>query len=135
MYNRYYIRIGDQKFRANCGVAQGSVISPFLFNIHIEDLEDLAIKLKQEADINVEDIFMYADDICSSIQQLKKAISIIEEWSKENGMVLNKDKSGIVSFAPRSSIKIPLMRLEKTAEIKVKKCQGNIVEHVIEHRK
>jgi len=121
LYNRYYIKIGDQKFRANCGVAQGSIISPFLFNIY---LEDLATKLKEEADIDLDDVLMYADDIltlCTSIEQMKKAILIIEEWSKENGMILNKKKSGIVVFAPRSSTHIPLMRLERTMVTKVRK--------------
>lgn len=35
--------------------------------------------------------------------------SKIEEWSKNNGMQLNKKKSGIVVFAPRSAKTIPYM--------------------------
>ena len=124
LYCRYNIRIGSKKFKANCGVAQGSVISPFLFNIYIEDL---ALELKEKVDINLEDIFMYADDIltlCSSVAQLKRAISVIENWCENNGMILNKQKSGIVPFAPRSAKRIPLMRLEKKKELRDKSRKG-----------
>ena len=44
---------------------------------------------------------------------LKKCIEIIEEWSKQNGMELNKKKSGILPFGPRKARDIPFLRLEK----------------------
>ena len=90
MYNRYRIRVGNIIFSTNKGVAQGSLISPSLFNIF---LEDLAIELQEKADINLEDLLLYADDIltiCSSVAQLELAITIIESWCERNGMSLNK---------------------------------------------
>lgn len=121
LYSRYVIRIGDESFKANCGVAQGSVISPALFNIFIEDL---AYELQDKAKIHLDDIMMYADDIltlCTSINQLKDAIQIIEDWCNRNGMFLNKSKSGIVCFSPRHAVNIPLMKLQKTKEKRLKK--------------
>jgi hypothetical protein len=87
------------------------VISPALFNIFIEDLsEDLKSGEKE-----IWKSFYYADDlltICDDEEQLKKAIKIIDDWSKRNGMLLNKKKSGIIIFARRKAIKIPMMETE-----------------------
>ena len=58
---------------------------------------------------------MYADDIlilCETQSQIRKCVQIIEEWSQQNGMELNKNKSGIVVFAPRRAKVIPLMEVE-----------------------
>ena len=113
LYARYRIRLGNKSLRVNKGLAQGSIISPALFNIFIEDL---AFELKNEANINLMDILMYADDIltiCSSIEQVRKAIKIIDSWCERNGMTLNKRKSGIVVFSNRKATSIPLMRTER----------------------
>ncbi len=110
IYSRIRIRIGKHVIRPNRGVAQGSVISPALFNIFIEDL---SVELQREANINLEDLLFYADDlmaICSSPEQLATAIKIIKRWSNENGMVLNAKKSGIVVFANRFARDIPWMK-------------------------
>ena len=120
LYARYKLRIGNKLLRSNKGVAQGSVISPALFNIFIEDLSE---ELKREADINLEDLLYYADDLlilCLTTEQIRKAIKIITQWSERNGMSLNKKKSGIVVFAARRAHKIPMMKIVKE-EIKGKK--------------
>ena len=112
LYARYRIRVGNTTFAYNKGLAQGSVISPALFNIFIEDLGN---ELQEKANLNMKDILMYADDImtiCSSRDQLNKAINIIEDWTKRNGMMLNKKKSGIIIFAPRKAIDVPHMKLQ-----------------------
>src|SRR5688572_15561259 len=52
--------------------------------------------------------------------QIKRCIDIIEQWSEQNGMTLNKQKSGIVVFAPRMARDVPLMVLEKRKDEKDK---------------
>ena len=94
LYARYRLRIGKTRIKSNKGVAQGSVISPALFNIFIEDLSE---ELKEKTDINLEDLLYYADDLltlCTSMEQVKKVIKVISDWSLRNGMQLNKKKSG-----------------------------------------
>ena len=116
LYARYTIRLGKSKLRSNKGVAQGSIISPALFDIFIEDLSE---ELRVKADVNLEDLLFYADDIlvlCTSPHQVEKCIQIFEEWSQNNGMKLNKDKSGIVIFANRRANKIPKMVLKPSAQ-------------------
>ena len=70
----------------------------------------------------IEDMLLYADDIlllCDSQEKVRKCTQIVKEWSKENGMELNKKKSRIVVvFAPRSAKKIPFMKLQETEKIK-----------------
>jgi hypothetical protein len=83
-----------------------------LFDIFIEDLVD---KLAKELKLNIEDILLYADDLlvlCQTENQVKACIKIIEEWSAQNGMELNKKKSGVLIFASRRAKKIPYMKIE-----------------------
>ena len=89
LYAQYRIQIGDRKIKYNRGVAQGSILSPALFDIYIEDLaEEISLK----TGLSFEDILFYADDrliSCQSPAQIKKCIEIIEKWSELNGMELN----------------------------------------------
>ena len=113
LYARYRLRIGKTRIRSNKGVAQGSVISPALFNIFIEDLSQ---ELQEKAGISFEDLLYYADDLlalCTSIDQVRNAVRIISDWSMRNGMQLNKKKSGIVIFVDRRSHDVPNMMRKK----------------------
>ena len=99
IYDKITIRSGNSHFRPNLGVAQGSVISPALFDIY---LEPLLWKLHEI--IPLEDIFAYADDvlvICDDLEALKKCIQIMESWSDQNNMKINKNKSAILEFQQR----------------------------------
>ena len=76
------------------GVAQGSVISPTLFNVHINDLEDAVPN-----HVNI-DTCKYADDCtqyqivergtCSTMQE---AVDGLSGWADTNKMVLNPKKT------------------------------------------
>jgi len=75
-------------------------ISPALFNIFIEPLLH---KLNEE--FHIEDIFGYADDIAVcvySMNQLTRAIKIINEWSTDAGIPINYKKSGILNIQKNS---------------------------------
>ena len=102
IYSRTKIKLGEHSFSPNIGVAQGSVISPFLFNVYAEDLY---YTLEKETDSNYKDLMGYADDllvICTSLSQLRKVIKTIQAWSSTNNLLLNSKKSGIIEFIPRS---------------------------------
>ena len=59
LYARYRLRVEKTRIRGNKGAAQGSVISPTLLNIFIEDLSQ---ELQEKAGISFEDLLYYADD-------------------------------------------------------------------------
>ena len=47
--------------------------------------------------MSIDDTLLYADDIlllCQTHGQIERCIQIIEDWSKENGMELNKKNRG-----------------------------------------
>ena len=79
------------------GLIQGSVLSLILFNLFVNDLlvEYETAKIESRA---------YADDIIciwSNLTQAKSAILIMKNWSLQNRMKINKDKSGILRILKR----------------------------------
>ena len=83
----------------NRGVPQGSLISPILFNVFIDDL------LRQLGVTSFE-VLAYADDVAVisvNDRQLKQACDIIEAWSKLNLMKINYHKSGIMYLYSNSN--------------------------------
>ena len=73
---------------------QGSLLSPFLFNIYVNDLLE-----KWNACTDRENVLAYADDtavVFLSKEQLNKIIRTIEDWCINNKMELNRLKSGII---------------------------------------
>jgi len=72
------------------GVLLGGILSPWLFNIFIDDL------VRSLNDISF-DVLAYADDmamICRNREELDKVIDLLEEWSNLNGIAVNKKKVG-----------------------------------------
>ena len=106
IYDKLIIQSDVSHCRPNLGVAQGSVISPFLFDIYTEPLFWELNKV-----ISLQDIFGYADDIlvlCEDIGTLNSCIKIIEDWSKANNLKINKGKSAVLEFVHRKKKKTQL---------------------------
>jgi len=99
IYSGIKIQAGISSFSPNSGVAQGSIVSSAFFNIYTEPMY---WELNNYIPIN--DIFGYADDLlilCDSLTLLKECINAIETWSRENNLIINKDKSAILEFVNR----------------------------------
>ena len=77
LHNKLRIGFNNNFTSTKRGLIQGSIISPYLFNIYFEDI---LIKLKEETGVT---IYAYADDllfIADNIEDTKRAIDMFEEW-------------------------------------------------------
>lgn len=89
---RMRLNLLQSPLNINKGVMQGGILSPWLFNIYIDDLIT-------EIQSKCFEILAYADDlavICKSPEELYSAMEILERWSMNNDIAINKNKSGIL---------------------------------------
>ncbi len=100
IYSRISIGLGEESFRPNIGVAQGSIISPYLFDIYAEslldELESLGWKLN--------DLYGFADDhlvLNCTLSDLRRCINIVREWGIKYNVKLNPAKSGVLEVPPK----------------------------------
>lgn len=79
------------------GDPQGSILGPLLFSIFMDSITQLPLSPNSK-------LILYADDILLSkpinnnqdVLDLQVYISIITEWAKENGLLLNTSKSAVL---------------------------------------
>ena len=91
-------------FECNLGVRQGECLSPFLFAMYINDLEEeFHLKGSEGIDLGMLKSFLllYADDIiifASSAVELQNNLNILSEYCERYKLVVNTTKTKIMVF-------------------------------------
>jgi hypothetical protein len=94
-------------FTVNCGLKQGYLLSPLLFNLFINDLVTLISSFDIGIDIGDEklSILLYADNVvllAESESDLQALLNALHSWCNVNTMTVNSGKSNVVQFRPPS---------------------------------
>lgn len=90
------------------GVPQGSVLSPLLFNLYLNDLvtylhDSLTIMYADDTTI-----LLSSESLVDTIAAASVCVNSLYTWFTANGLVLNKNKTHFMIFHPRQrSIQIP----------------------------
>jgi hypothetical protein len=95
-------------FESSVGVKQGGKLSPFLYNLLVDELLNIIEKSKLTYQINgiSKGILVYADDtnvICESLGQLRQIIELIERFCSNFDITINAKKTKWMRLTPNYS--------------------------------
>ena len=90
----------------NCGVPQGSILGPLLFLIFINDLPLSLSESVASIDLYADDTTFYDIQLNKQTLEsnLQKSLTLLSTWCKENGMLLNTDKTKVMLITSRQKI-------------------------------
>ena len=99
------IEVGSSSLNAEMGLPQGSILSPVLFNIYLEEALNSSEKLKQVSKRG--DLLAFADDtlvMTSDKGELEIIVNEIFSLSENYNLRLNKKKSEILTLEKAEEI-------------------------------
>lgn len=100
---KYCNEIGNE-FYCSLGVRQGECLSPLLFSLFLNDIEEQFIRSGIEGvDVDMFKVFLllYADDIVifsNSAEELQKGLDLLSEYCAKWKLKINESKSNVMVF-------------------------------------
>ena len=93
-----------------CGLKQGCIISPLLFNLFVNDFAMQINSLGKGINYGDEQLslLMYADDmvlLCENEADLQCMLNVLYGWCQKWGMCINNEKTKIVHFRNPSNMR------------------------------
>ncbi|XDV16949.1 hypothetical protein PO909_016432 [Leuciscus waleckii] len=106
----YYVSIGDHKSEwtsMTCGVPQGSILAPLLFNLYMLPMSQIMRKNQIAYHSYADDTQLYLalspNDYCP-IDSLCQCIDEVNSWMCQNFLQLNKDKTEVIAFGNKDEV-------------------------------
>ena len=103
----YFVTIGSyesERVAMTCGIRQGSILGPLLFNLYMlplgQILQNFNINYHSYADDTQLYVSLSPDD-CSPADVLCQCLEEITTWMRENFLQLNEDKTEIILFGSK----------------------------------
>lgn len=121
-----YVQIGQctsNTLGIACGVPQGSVLGPKLFNLYINDIFNASQDLKLILFADDTSIFYSSESYNELISVVNRELKVIKKWMDINKLSLNIEKTKAITFrnVKRNEdlqITIDDVQIEKVSEIK-----------------
>ncbi|MCU7801208.1 MAG: reverse transcriptase family protein, partial [gamma proteobacterium symbiont of Lucinoma myriamae] len=87
----------------SCGVPQGSILGPLLFLVFINDLPLTMKNILSATDLYADDTTLYDIQADKTLleENLQTALHELQNWCKENGMLLNTNKTKVMFLTSR----------------------------------
>ena len=111
----------SQCFNMSNGIRQGSILSPYLFNVYVDDLNIKLNETKVGCYVSNRPVnnFSYADDlalIAPSATALNQLLKTCELFARENYIIFSTTKSVCMSILPKCSTvtRLPSIYLENS---------------------
>ena len=91
-----YVQFGNSRSKTKTfkqGVPHGSVISPILFLVYIDDIEE-GLEEDLHVSLFADDVAVYAQsrDIEAASQKVQRALDHVNEWSLKSKLSISKEK-------------------------------------------
>ena len=111
-------------FNVSCGLKQGCLVSPQMFNIYINDLVTSIKELGLGVNVNGSKVplLLYADDLVllgACAKDIQLMLDRLDQWCVEWGLLVNSSKSKVVHFRAKGRIltKYPFKCGDKTLDV------------------